>query len=102
MVRLVALNQSCSAGGMQRWVRILSMKRREGYNSTREGEKYAQWLVHQDCSSWWLCGTLRRAMAPAMTMKYLMSMGMERGSRVQQQIQSRLTNSGSDLFKVEV
>jgi len=58
------------------------MKRREGYNSTREGEKYAQWLVHQDCSSWWLCRTLRRAMALAMTMKYLMLMGMEKGSRV--------------------
>ena len=41
-------------------------------------------------------------MAPAMTMKYLMLTGMERGSRVQQQIQPRLTNSGSDLFKVEV
>ncbi len=41
-------------------------------------------------------------MAPAMTMKYLMLTGMERGSRVQQQIQSRLTDNGSDLFKVEV
>ena len=58
------------------------MKRREDYSSTREGKKYTQWLVHQDCSSWWLCGTLRRAMAPAMTMKYLMSMGMEKGSKV--------------------